>query len=167
MFCGYLVYIPYEPISRNWFIVDIEQIYTKWHNYNVQLQPQFFQRKIKWKHFPRYWPFVRGIHRSPVNSPHKGQWREALIYSLICAWINDRVNNREAGDLRRHRAHYDVIVMYIPSRTSQTPTRYHCAKYIYHPFDASQSRVIRDLKKIKSYKCVAQIYSNTDAIIMV
>ena len=28
---------------------------------------------IKWKHFPRYWPFVGGIHRSPVNSPHKGQ----------------------------------------------------------------------------------------------
>ena len=30
---------------------------------------------IKWKHFPRYWPFVRGIHRSPVNSPHNGQQR--------------------------------------------------------------------------------------------
>ena len=43
---------------------------------------------IKWKHFPRYWPFVRGIHRSPVNSPHKGQWRGALIFSLICVWIN-------------------------------------------------------------------------------
>ena len=28
---------------------------------------------IKWKHFPRNWPFVRGIHRAPVNSPHKGQ----------------------------------------------------------------------------------------------
>ena len=28
---------------------------------------------IKWKHFLRYWPFVRGIHRSLVNSPHKGQ----------------------------------------------------------------------------------------------
>ena len=67
---------------------------------------------IKWKHFPRYWPFVRGIHRSPVNSPHKGQWRGALMFSLICAWINDWVSNREAGDLRRHRAHYDVIVMY-------------------------------------------------------
>ena len=39
---------------------------------------------IKWKHFPRYWPFVRGIHRSPVNSPHKGQWRGALKFSLIC-----------------------------------------------------------------------------------
>ena len=70
---------------------------------------------IKWKHFPRYCPFVRGIHRSPVNSPHKGQWCGALIFSLICTWINGWVNNREAGDLRRHRAHYDVSVM----------TRYH------------------------------------------
>ena len=68
---------------------------------------------IKWKHFPRYWPFLRGIHRSPVNSPHKGQWRGALMFSLICARINGWVNNREAGDLRRLRAHYDVIVMYI------------------------------------------------------
>ena len=66
---------------------------------------------MKWKHFPRYWPFVRGIHRSPVNSQHKGQWRGALMFSLICVWINGWVNNREAGDLRRHRAHYDVIVM--------------------------------------------------------
>ena len=55
--------------------------------------------------------FVRGIGRSPVNSPHKGQWRGALMFSLICAWINCWVNNREAGDLRRHRAHYDVSVM--------------------------------------------------------
>ena len=53
---------------------------------------------IKWKHFPRYWPFVRGIHRSPVNSPHKGQWRGALMFTLICARINGWVNNREAGD---------------------------------------------------------------------
>ena len=66
---------------------------------------------IKWKHFPRNWPFVRGIHRSPVNSPHKGQWRGALMFSLICVWINAWVNNREAGDLRCYRAHYDVIVM--------------------------------------------------------
>ena len=58
---------------------------------------------IKWKHFPRYWPFVRRNNRSPLNSPHKGQWRRALIFSLICAWINDWVNNRDAGDLRRHR----------------------------------------------------------------
>ena len=67
---------------------------------------------IKWKPFPRYWPFVRGIHRWPVNSPHKGQWRGALMFSFICAWINDWVNNREAGNLRRHRAHHHVIVMF-------------------------------------------------------
>ena len=66
---------------------------------------------IKWKNFPRYWPFVREIHRSPVNSLHKGQWRGALIFSLICVWINGWVNNRETGDLRRHRADYDITVM--------------------------------------------------------
>ena len=44
--------------------------------------------------------------------PHEGQWRGgALIFSLICVWINGWVNNREAGDLRRYRAHYDVSVM--------------------------------------------------------
>ena len=42
---------------------------------------------IRWKHFPRYWPFVRGIHRAPVNSTHKGHWRGALMFSLIFAWI--------------------------------------------------------------------------------
>ena len=42
---------------------------------------------IKWKHFPCYRPFVRGNHRSAVNSLHKGQWRGALMFSLICAWI--------------------------------------------------------------------------------
>ena len=68
---------------------------------------------IKWKHFPRYWPFVRGIHQSPVNSPLKGQWRGALMFSVICAWINGWVNNGEARDLRRQNAHYDVIVMHI------------------------------------------------------
>ena len=72
----------------------------------------FHDNVIKWEHFPRYLPFVRGIHRSPVNSPHKGQWRGALMFSLICVWINGRVNNREAGDLRRYRAHYDVTVMF-------------------------------------------------------
>ena len=69
---------------------------------------------IKWKHFPRYWPFVRGIHRSPVKSQHKGQWRGALMFSLICTWIKGWVNNGEAGDLRRYRAHFDTTVMCKP-----------------------------------------------------
>ena len=57
-----------------------------------------------WRHqmetFPCYWPFVWGIHRWPVNSPHKGQWRGALIFYLICVWTNVWVNNGDAGDLR-------------------------------------------------------------------
>ena len=53
-----------------------------------------------------------GIHRSPVNSSYKGQWRGALMFALICVWINGWVNNPEAGDLRLYRARYDVTVMY-------------------------------------------------------
>ena len=161
----------------------------------------------RWKHFPCYWPFVGGIHRSPVNYPHKGHWRGAWVFSLICAWtdskqwgrwwfetlvrslgrhcnatvvcwcrqcgcvqrliltagrcacwpgdesicqtrclsklfgkiflgrkrlyaahgsncklhdwMNDWINNGEGGDLRRHRAHHDVTVMYREKRHLQ------------------------------------------------
>ena len=66
---------------------------------------------MKWKHFPRYWPFVREIHRPPVNSLHKGQWGGTLMFSLIWVWTNGWVNTRKAGDLRRYRTHRDVIVM--------------------------------------------------------
>ena len=70
---------------------------------------------IKWKHFPRNWPFVRGIHRSrwfPHTKPSDAElWCFLWSASL---WINDWVNNREAGDLRRNRCHYDVIVMIMP-----------------------------------------------------
>ena len=79
---------------------------------------------IKWKHFPRNWPFVRKIHRSPVNFPHKGQWRGALMFSLINAWINDWANNREAGDLRRYPVHYDVIVMWCGEFTREFPAHW-------------------------------------------
>ena len=51
-------------------------------------EPRCHDDVIKWKHFPRCWSFVRGIHRSPVISPHKGQWRGALMFSLICVRIN-------------------------------------------------------------------------------
>ena len=47
----------------------------------------------------------------PSEFPAKGQWRGALVFSLICVWISDWVNNREVDDLRRYHAHYDVIVM--------------------------------------------------------
>ena len=56
-----------------------------------------------------------GIHRSPVNSPHKGQWRRVLMFSVGSTRTNGWVNNRDAGDLRRHRAHYDATVMMLNS----------------------------------------------------
>ena len=43
--------------------------------------------------------------------PSQSQWRGALTFYLICAWTSGWVNNREAGDLRRHRAYYDVTIM--------------------------------------------------------
>ena len=65
---------------------------------------------IKWKHFPRYWPFVRGIHWSPVNSPHKGQWRWALMFYMH---LNKPLGKQSCGgDLRRHRARYNDMVMW-------------------------------------------------------
>ena len=59
-------------------------------------------------------PLCGEFTESPVNSPHKGQWLErgALMLSLIYAWTNGWVNNRDIGDLRRHRAHHDVTVMH-------------------------------------------------------
>ena len=63
--------------------------------YMTQMSPRH-DDVIKWKHFPRYWPLVRGIHRWPVNSPHKGQWRRALMFSLICA-LNKRLSKQSWG----------------------------------------------------------------------
>ena len=72
-----------------------------------------------WRHqmepFSALLALCAGNSPVPVNSPHKGQWRGALMFPLICAWIHDWINNREAGDLRRYRGHYDVNVMKILS----------------------------------------------------
>ena len=68
-----------------------------------------------WRHqmetFSTLLAICAGNSPDPVNSPHKGQWRGALVFTLICARINGWVNNCKAGDLRRNRAHYDVIVI--------------------------------------------------------
>ena len=84
------------------------------------LLPVDHDNAIKWNHFPCDWQFLQGIHRSLVNSPHNGQWRGQLMFSLICAWMSVWVNNREADESRRNRAHYDVMVI-IPF--SVTPAR--------------------------------------------
>ena len=102
---------------------------------------------IKLKHFPRYWPSVRGMYRSP----HKGQWRGTLMFSLICAWTNDWANSRDAGDLRRHRAHYDVIVMGIDGCTTSQPLS-----------TAVYSTITRSRHTLKSECCHFHEISNID-----
>ena len=68
-----------------------------------------------WRHqmetFSALLAICAGNSPVPDEFPHKGQWGGALMFSLICVWINDRVNNNETGDLRRYRALYDVTVM--------------------------------------------------------
>ena len=68
-----------------------------------------------WRHqmeaFSALLALCAGNSPVPVNSPHKGQWRGVLMFSLICVWINGWINNRGAGDLIRHRGHYDFNVM--------------------------------------------------------
>ena len=81
---------------------------------SMTLVQSYHDDVIKWNHFLRYWSLMWGIHRSPVNSPHKGQWRGALIFPWSAPWINGWVHNREAGDLGRHCVHYDAIVMWLP-----------------------------------------------------
>ena len=92
---------------KSYMKMHLKMAFVKWQPFCLSLHDDF----IKWKHFPRYWPFVGGIHRSPVNSPLKGQRPGALMFSLICVWINGSINDREAGDLTRHHVHYDVTVM--------------------------------------------------------
>ena len=110
---GITTYCKYKTFERPSYLCNIYLCNV----YNLLLCLQFIYHMMTSSNgnidcpFVRYWPFVRGIHRWPVNSHHKDQWRRASMFSLICAWINIWVNNREAGDLRRNRAQYDVIVM--------------------------------------------------------
>ena len=84
-----LLHVAWATNNGNIFTLFLTILFVLLH------QPMLHDDIIKWKHIPRYWPLVRGIHQSPANSPHKGQWREALMFPL---W--------------RHRAHYDVTIMF-------------------------------------------------------
>ena len=90
---------------------------TMTHSQDLRPSPVGFKQGSWWRHqmetFSALLAICAGNSPVPVNSPHKGQWRRAVMFSLICIWINVWVNNREAGDLRRYRAHYYVSVMFI------------------------------------------------------
>ena len=99
-------------------------------SFNVSFCLAYTNSRVSWwRHqmetFSALLTICAGNSPVPVNSPHKGQWRGALVFSLICVWINGWVNNREAGDLRRYRAHYDVTVMSCDLRRCDTNVLQH------------------------------------------
>ena len=117
-----LVNSPHKwPVTRIMFSLDdvimisINKCSWKYdvHNYSYTSHRPTGLVSTWWRHQMEPFSALLAIcaRNSPVNYPHKGQWRGALMFSLICAWLNGCVSNREAGDLRRFRAHYDVIVM--------------------------------------------------------
>ena len=101
--------------SPSTFVASIPFLALRPAVYQVKVYTRSLKTKTWWRHqmetFSASLVICAGNSPVPVNSLHKGQWRGAFMFSLICARINGWVNNREAGDLRRYRAHYDVIVM--------------------------------------------------------
>ena len=113
-----------KSMRKNWMVVQRNsclQAPNVWNPVSHALPYELEKIKasvIKWKHYLCYWSFMQEIHRSPVNSPHKGQWRGALMFSLICAWISGWINNNKTGDLRHHGAYYDATVMFCCLQTA-------------------------------------------------
>ena len=99
-------------ISQTCYFVEVSRITNI-----TNSRKHFYWKPYRtwWRHqmetFSALLVFVRGFQRLPVDSAHKGQWRGALLFSLICTWTNGWANNRDAGDLRRHCVNYDINVM--------------------------------------------------------
>ena len=89
-------------LSKSWILHSAEYIVVKTTIIHVDMMTSSNGNIIR---------FTGPLCGASVNSQHKTQWRGALMFSLICAWINGSVNNCKAGDLGCHRAHYDFIVM--------------------------------------------------------
>ena len=106
-----------QAIARNEYYSSL--LFTHF-NHTWQNVTNIYQRKrlrqCPWRRhqmetFSALLDLCEEIRQSPVDSPHKGQWCGALMFSSICDWTNGWVNNRDTSDLKRHRAHYDVTVM--------------------------------------------------------
>ena len=103
----------------NYLFENIPWFYIQNHKYFLRrvflTMSQYWFIYTWWRHqmetFSALLALCAGNSPVAVNYPHNGQWRGALMFSLICVWINDWVNNRESGDLRRHLGHYNVNVM--------------------------------------------------------
>ena len=91
---------PFTNTAQMIFFLLLIKAFSSWWRYQMEA-------------FSALLAFCVEIHRWPVKSPHKSQWRGALVFSMISAWTNSWASNGYAGDLRRHRAHYNVIVIWM------------------------------------------------------
>ena len=113
----FVIFVKFETKSESFMVrkclqnVGLLIPASVYHNNPCRNKRGAIQHDAVIKHFQRYWPFVRGIHRPPVDSPHKGQWRGGLMFSWICALTNGWVHNPCVGHLKRHHAHHDVTIM--------------------------------------------------------
>ena len=89
-----------------YYVIDSRHVFPYW---DIHASPW-------WRHQMESFSTLLAICAG--NSPHIGQWRGVLMFSLIYVWINGWVNNGEAGDLRRYRTHYDVTVIPTPNTVS-------------------------------------------------
>ena len=94
--------------------------YTIFKQYSIphEIYTTFIALCLVWSYWKLFCLFVitssnGNIFRvtEPMWIPHTKASDAELRFSLICPRKNGWVNNAEAGYLRRHRAHYDVIVM--------------------------------------------------------
>ena len=107
----------------NTSVMDMMQV--DWTNLSEPTEGWFHtcECKLPWWHyqmetFSMLLAFCAG--KSPVNSLLKCQWQGALMFSMICTWTNSWTNNRDAGDLRCHCAHYDIVMHRCSYRCSAT-----------------------------------------------
>ena len=73
---------------------------------NTKFSQDWFRHQAIIDYLLQSWSIINEVFWHSFEGSHR-----ALMFSLICAWMNDWVNNREAGDLRHHRAHYDITLM--------------------------------------------------------
>ena len=104
----------YRQYSRHDFVKCIHIVIYIWLLYVTEISTDdtsalAHDDVIKCKHFPRHWPFCAG--NSTVTAEFPSQRPVTRVFSLICAWTNGWVNNRDSGNLMRHRAYNNVIVM--------------------------------------------------------
>ena len=120
-YCNYILLITYiyntcliNDKERSTHCLGISRINIYFSNVVTKIMPALIRNDdvINWKYFSRYWSFLMIYSLPSADSPHKSKRYGALVCSLIYTWTNSWANNQDAGDLRRHHAHYDVSVMY-------------------------------------------------------